>query len=498
MPSIKTKDVMTLSSLYKMGLAIACAGLVACGGGSGTSRGSNSNTTDDDDTDLISMTVNIPMYVQNASLEVHLAGRAEPIYTNNDFTGFETEEIELQKDDLQKVLVVTLSSKTNSLIFDPIQIKNTPFNGKIHAVDTMANDLNINLTPLSESVYQRTLVRSGNLDFENPDYSLINIDHITKASTELNKFFNQAFNLKDFPKFSHSQSISAIQFEVRNQKQYINSFLSLGMLNLWQSKFPNSTNSYVDLSTNIAIDLRDGYLDGRSIAGDSTSFLKLVTAPKNIDPALNNSLDIGLLQEEVRTTFGEDFKAYTLDIAEKSFQSILNPTGLNALNYYEYYQDYAQATSTSTFRWTGAGDYRAAFGFTSTATCETSALPCKQGLNADDIGARFTDIEYLVGTHTVQNCKVEILASGDVRLTKGNQTIAGQINRDKSDNLLRVDGTTRHYILNVGSGEIRPPHFLQFEVKNAEIVSARTGNSQNLYPSLTDLTFGTDDIQSCS
>lgn len=105
MPSIKTKDVMTLSSLYKMGLAIACAGLVACGGGSGTSRGSNSNTTDDDDTDLISMTVNIPMYVQNASLKVHLAGRAEPIYTNNDFTGFETEEIELQKDDLQKVFV---------------------------------------------------------------------------------------------------------------------------------------------------------------------------------------------------------------------------------------------------------------------------------------------------------------------------------------------------------------------------------------------------------
>ena len=93
---------------------------------------------------------------------------------------------------------------------------------------------------------------------------------------------------------------------------------------------------------------------------------------------------------------------------------------------------------------------------------------------------------------------MEILPSGDVRLNKGTQTITGQINRDVSDNLLRVDDTTQHYILNVGSGEIRPPHFLQFEIKNAAIVSARTGSSQNLYPSLDDLSFATDDIQSCS
>lgn len=93
---------------------------------------------------------------------------------------------------------------------------------------------------------------------------------------------------------------------------------------------------------------------------------------------------------------------------------------------------------------------------------------------------------------------MKILASGDVRLNKGTQTITGQINRDLSDNLLRVDDTTQHYILNVGSGEIRPPQFLQFEVKNAAIVSARTGSSQNLYPSLDDLSFDTDDIRSCS
>lgn len=499
MPSIKTKDVMTLSLLYKSCLAVTCAGLIACGG-SGTSRGNSSTIDDgDDDTEMLAINVNVPMYVIDASLEVQIVGQDEPIYSNNNFTGFETGDIEVSVEDTADIVVVTLRANENSQMFDPIKARNTSFSGEIHAIDTIAKNLDINVTPLTEAVYQRTLFRSGNLDFDQPDLSMINVNHMVVSSSELNKVFNQAFSLSEFPRFSNTQSIKNIAYNARDKRPYINSFLSLGMMNLWQTSFPNSENNYVELAQNIGVDLRDGYLDGRSVEGDDTAFLALVNAPKNVDPTKNNLIDIGLRQEDARTTFGEQFKLATLKIALDNNQTIFNPDGVEELEDYSYYQDGRQNTGSSIFRWTGAGDYRPAFGFTTNATCETSIYPCKQGLNADDLNGTYTNnIEYLLGTHQVGSCTVKILASGDVRLNKGTQTITGQINRDLSDNLLRVDDTTQHYILNVGSGEIRPPQFLQFEVKNAAIVSARTGSSQNLYPSLDDLSFDKDDIRSCS
>ena len=499
MPSIKTKDVMTLSSLYKMGLALACAGLVACGGGSGTSRGSNSNTTDgDDDSTKLSFEVLMPMQVQNASLNVYMIGKSEPIYSNNNFTGFSTDPILVNTEDSNKLIFVTLSPNSNSLVYDPITDKYTSFDSSIHSINLVRNNLTITLSPLSEAIYQRSLVRSGNIEFENPDISLIEAKHINASYNEITQTLNQAFNLTNFPNMNYGQSIRAVEYNSKNPKPYLNVFVSLGMMQLWHNTHPTSGNSYVALSKNIGIDLRDGYLDGRTIHGDNTSFLKLVTAPKNLDPSKNNPIDIGALQESARTTFGESFKQATIEYADATSQDILNPEGLIELEEHSYYQDTAHSDTGTRLRWVGAGDYRAALGFVSTALCETSIYPCRQGLNADDILGSISDIEYLVGRHQVQNCQIDILATGDVLLTKNSQTITGQINRDQSDNLLRTNDTTRSYLLNIGSGDMQRPHFIQLELQNSVILDARTGYSQNKFPSKSDISSDTNEISSCS
>lgn len=500
MPSKTTKDVMTMSSLRHLSIALCCATLMACGGGgSGTSRSQdNSTDTEQPAEDTVSMNVLIPMHVKNATLKVYLAGKSDPIYSQSNFTGFETADIDVAQSELNKVLVVELIGNDSSTMFDPIKQTDVPFQGTLHAVNTMKNNLSIVLSPLSEAVYQRTILRAGNLDFSAPDWDLIESKHISKSVTEINTVFNQAFNLTNFTKFSHSQSISALSYDSKNEKNYVNTMLGLGMLNLWQQRYPNSVNNYVELATNIGIDLRDGSLDGRTIQGDNSTFQKLVDAPKNTDPSKNSLEDIGAVQATARRSFGEDLKQATLDYATQSYQQITNVDGFELLSDMDYYQTEIFGNSSTIYRWFGAGDYRPAFGFTGNATCTSSAYPCLQGLNADDTGTERSQIEYLIGTHKVQNCQLEILASGDVTLSKGNKVIIGQINRDQSDNLLRLDTATQSYLLNIGAGEIIPPHFIQLEVKNAQIVDAHTGNSQNKFPALQDLSFGDDDIRSCS
>ncbi len=505
MPSIKIRHpenagICSRSVFSKTALVMLCTGLMACGGGSGTTRMNTDEETTPTPVTSINITAHMPMHIQNAILEVRVLGDEQPTYSNQDFTGFNALIDTLTIDHQHKLVWVKLSGNDQTTMYDPILNRYVPFKGTLNAILSIQDKMVINLTPASEAIFQRTLVRAGNLDLSQPDLSLVQAKHIDKSTSEINASLNNAFNVSSFPELSNSQSISLVSYNEGSSRAYLNTFLGLGLLNLWKIKQPDAQNTYLELAQNIAVDLRDGYLDGRSIVGDHTEFKALLNAPRNEAPEYNNLLDIGTRQQESRETFGAELKNATLAYAtsDLALQQVRYPNGLLALQSYSYYTQENIINSTGRFRWNGAGDYRPAFGITTSAECQgVSINPCKQGLNADDIATNYSDIEYLIGTHTVGSCTVKMLPSGDVQLIRNSSIYTAQINRDLTDNLLQLDSASRHYLLNIGTGEIKPPYFIQLEIRDAQLINAKTGYSQNFYPLQGDIEVTSDQISSC-
>jgi hypothetical protein len=492
MPSIKTKQSVSTGLWSKSVLILLCSGLIACGGGSsGTTRISDDNTQPDTTTpeSVFKISVRMPMQVKNSHLRIQVVGDSIPLYDNQDFSDFDALVDNVPINNYRnKLLSVKLTGLDNSTMFEPILKRFVPFHGEINAIAMIqGSTIDITLSPFSEAIYQRTLVRAGNLDPSHADLTLIEAKHLSKARSEVNASLNGAFDATQFPLFNTDQSIRLVQYSTMSSRNYINIFTGLGLLNYWIKLYPKSQNTYLELAQSLGTDLRDGSLDGRTFAGDNTDFSPLITAPKNIDPALNTLLGIGETQKTTRESFGNALKTATLDYANTNFQSIINPEGLKALQNFSYYSTDYSVDTASAVRWSGAGDYHRAFGFSSDEKCQgISAYPCKQGLNADDTGNEISAIDYLIGIHQVGSCKIEIFPNGNVRLTQNNQVYNASINRDVSDNLLRLDQASQHYILNIGAGENMPPYFMQLEIKNVHIISAKTGNADGFYP--TELT----------
>ncbi len=510
MPSIKIKPSLTFGLLSKSIIMVLCSTLVACGNNSSTTR------TDKNEEDIteeqknpvnFALTVRMPMQVQYTTLQVQILGEDELLYENKNF-GFSGNIAEFdviidklsRSKYLNKIAWVKLTGDKDSRMYDIVSNQFVPFEGEMNAlIELKGNNATINITPASEAIFQRSLVRAGNIDMTKPNVHLIKKAHIDKAEIEVKSSLNGAFDTSQFPKFNTSQSIVLLHYQQNSEQNYINTFTGIGLLHMWAKEQPQLSNPYLSLAQNLAIDMRDGYLDGRSIAGDDTKFIAfnaVQNTPKNIDVEKNNLQDIGKLQYDIRQAFGEQIKQATLDYANTSFQAIHNPMGMHALEKNNYYLSDNINNNFNRYRWNGAGDYRPAFGIKSndnTISIDNACqpmppYPCKQGLNADDIGTYYSDVEYLIGTHQVGECKIEMFPNGDVRLTKGSEIIQGSINRDMSDNLQQISLDNKHYVLNIGAGEKKPPHFMQLEIQNVNIIQARIGSTiDNFYPDLKQL-----------
>ncbi len=138
--------------------------------------------------------------------------------------------------------------------------------------------------------------------------------------------------------------------------------------------------------------------------------------------------------------------------------------------------------STTFIRIDGAGDYRRAVGFTTTATCNGSTYPCKQGLtsiNLSDPNLPATD--YLVGHYedTSTGCQLNFRANGQIDLSKGSQIYRAALSADSTDNLLQTDAASSSYLLNSSSAEpnntTQQYNFIQLSIKANKIISAKAG-----------------------
>lgn len=483
-------------SYSALALAVSISGLLLTGCGGSTSSAPATSTTPPpalSPAETLTVTVRMPMQVQHARLVVSVPAIQKTLLDQADFSDFDAVIKDLKLADYQhQLLLVTLTPNANSTIYDAVTDRFVPFaRGSLHAlIQISGNTVQVHLTPASEAIYQRSLVRAGQVDFAQPvDPALIQPQHLNKATQEVNSALGNAFVVSLMPRFN--SPISSWQTSgTTAQSDYTNLFIGLGLQHYLVKRYPQTVDSYVTLGQSLGVDLRDGSLDGRSLAGDVTAFDSLVqpAAPRNSDPARNTLYGIGDQQKTTRESFASAVQSATLDYAYRHNQNILNPANYAALQQASLFQPLRFSADSSTqVRWTGAGDYRRAFGFTGNELCNNSSVvPCRQGLNADDINTDRSDIDYLIGVHQAGTCRIQILPSGDVRIgqTGGNTSWVGQINRDASDNLLRVGAG--HYLLNIGTGNTTPVDVIQLDIQDATIQNAIIGKSTNLYPQTLD------------
>lgn len=490
MPSIKKQYQGLKKVSSTLILSLLCSSiLVACGGGETTrvSPPVEDNETPPDTSPKMTLNVIMPVHVINANMQVQLATNSTPVYKNEKFTGFDVQLKDLDyRANSNKLYLVTLTGDNSSSMYDPILNKYVPFNGTMHALGMLSTTTQtIYITPATEAIYQRAVVRSNQFDVatKDIDLSLITNKHFSKSTTEVRNSLHSAFFTNTYPRFSNPQSISVIKHKTSNDSSYNNLFSGLGLLQYWFTKYPKTINTYLDLAHNIGVDLRDGYLDGRTIQGDKTAFKTIPAAPINYNPQNNTLLKIGALQQLTRETFGNEWKVATLHYATQvAFQTSYNPLGIKDLESLEYYTKSFDRDYDNLYRWLGAGDYRPAFGLTNTESCSNGLNPCKQGLNADDLETNINHVEYLIGTHQLNQCTIKFYPSGDVSISKGDKIYRSSVNRDLSDNMQQLNHDPQHYILNVGASENKPAYFLQFEVKDLKIINARTGYNYDIYP----------------
>ena len=203
----------------------------------------------------------------------------------------------------------------------------------------------------------------------------------------------------------------------------------------------------------------------------------------NIDPAKNTLINIASNQTNIRETFATSLKNSVLQLASYYKQPTLNPNGYDLLQMQSYAAGIPAIDSNTVFRINGAGDYRRAVGFAdTTATCNGSIYPCKQGITGVNIiNPNLPSIAYLVGHYAdaASGCQLNIRANGVLELTKGTQVFRSTLDADSTDNLLQVDKATHLYLLNSSTTE--PDNaaleytFVQVNIKANQVLGASAG-----------------------
>ncbi|MCR4530602.1 hypothetical protein [Acinetobacter venetianus] len=487
MPSLKSKQ--RLNQFICLGVSTLLLGTALVGCGSGESGAKNDSTP--------IVTVPKPKNFEIRT-PVEMRDVVVKVYDNFDNTLILEQQVSTTSNlslTLPKVLNtnrlyrIELSTKPSSLIYNFLNGQYESVSMSLHSivsVDVSNLTQTIYLNPNSEAIYQRALIRSGQLPNEVENPLEVSKLHLSLASQEVNLALLHAFNQINAPNLNHSYQLNIFGprdlSTTAGSNLFVNTFFSFGYIQQWANSNPNHT--FAEFTKNLAIDLKDGQLDAKKIHGENESLVSLVTStPDNIDPAKNNLLDITKLQENSRTIFANSLKQATLQLATTFQQKTTNPDGYALLEQKTYSGNSPIVNSLSAFRVSGAGDYRRAVGFVdTTATCNGSIYPCKQGITGINIvNPNLPSIEYLIGHYedSANNCQLNIRANGVLELIKGSQIYRSVLDADSTDNLLQVDKVNREYLLNSSSTEPNNTSldysFVQVKIKENQVQSASAG-----------------------
>lgn len=474
----KLRTYLGLSTL------ILSAALVGCGGGGSSSGNSPSTPTPVDPTPeaTTDVTVKSPVEMRNIQLKVY-DNTTNSVLLDTSIASLNSFNVKIPTAKLNRLYRVELTTQNSSQVFDPITLTYQNFSGTYHAFITpnSVSGRTLFISPSSEAVYQRAVIRSGQLPQEKIDPTRIEQLHVDLASQDVYRSLLNAFKDADIPSLSPANLL--MQYSSIKPSTYVDSYLSFGYLQYWLATHGGAT-TYQELTKSLATDLKDGYLDGKKLHGDQTTFTPMfIAAPDNIDPVKNTLLDIAANQKTTRDNFATNLKASILQLAKANSQESLDQTGYDLLQKKLYSGIVPIENTTDFFRIDGAGDYRRAVGFSGiTATCNGSAYPCKQGLTSINLSdPKLPATDYLVGHYedTSTGCQLNFRANGQIELIKGSQTYRSALSADSTDNLLQTDAASSSYLLNSSSAEpnnsTQQYNFIQLSIKANKIVSAKAG-----------------------
>ncbi len=487
MPSLKSKQ--RLNQLICLGVSTLLLGTALVGCGSGESEAKYATTPTVTEPKPKNFKIKVPVEMRDITIK---------IYDNFDNTLVLEKDITTTTDlqiTLPKVLNtshlyrVEINTSPNSLIYNFLTSKYENVSTVLHSivnVDVSNLTQTIFISPSSEAIYQRALIRSGQLPNESSTSTDISALHLNLATQDVNTALFNAFNRMNIPNLNTSYQLNIFGPQdvstVAGTNVFTSAFFSFGYIQQWANSHPD--NPFTEFTKNLAIDLKDGQLDAKKVRGDATSFESLIPpTPDNVNPEKNNLVDIVKLQENTRNLFASALKQATLQLATNFQQKATNPDGYTLLEQKAYSGNTPTITSTLTFRVPGAGDYRRAIGFVdSTATCNGSIYPCKQGITGINIvNPNLPSIEYLIGHYedSINNCQLNIRANGVLELIKGSQIYRSVLDADSTDNLLQVDKANREYLLNSSSTEPNNTSldysFVQVKIKENQVQSASAG-----------------------
>lgn len=474
----KLRTYLGLSTL------ILSAALVGCGGGGSSSGSSPSTPTPVDPTPeaTTDVTVKSPVEIRNIQFKVY-DNTTNSVLVDTSIASLNSFNVKIPTAKLSRLYRVEITTQNSSQVFDPITSAYQNFSGVYHAFITpnSISGRTLFISPSSEAVYQRAVIRSGQLPQETIDPTRIEQLHVDLASQDVYRSLLNAFKDADIPSLSPANSL--MQYSSIKPSTYVDTYLSLGYLQYW-STFHGGTTTYQELIKSLTTDLKDGFLDGKKLHGDQTSFTPIFnSAPDNIDPVKNTLLDIAANQKTTRDNFASNLRASTLELAKANSQQLLDQNGYDLLQKKLYSGVVPVGNTTDFFRIDGAGDYRRAVGFSGiTAACNGSAYPCKQGLTSINLSdPKLPATDYLVGHYedTATGCQLNFRANGQIDLIKGSQTYRSALSADSTDNLLQIDAASSSYLLNSSSAEpnnsTQQYKFIQLSIKANKIVSAKAG-----------------------
>ena len=492
MPSMTTNPIQL--ALKTLGIAAITLCLINCGGGSssGTSATGNSSTSGQTTLKDNEIEVLLPFEMRNVNLKLVDFLTNQTVSEVLNFSGnSKVLQFPIQKPN--QLYRLEISTNANSQIYNPLTDQyndpsTEPFLGtyKAFIFPTFTDRRSFIITPVSNMIYERTLVRAGQLPGETIDPSKVKDYHLNFATDDVNAALMNIFKSTSTPLLTKGTLALGAKSYASNNQLYIDTFKSFGLFNYWY-KQQSSLQTYQKLTQNLTTDLLDGYLDGKTILGGDNNFVKLVTTVPNTDPTMNNGPALAETQKTARVGFANLLKNATLDLALDQRQDIIDPKGYDALGKSSYLGSIPTATESGV-RTAGAGDYRLAVGFTgSTDKCFESTVPCKQGLTGINIATNksFPSIDYLIGRQTnTSGCVLKIRPEGEVELSNASQSFSGNLNAEGIDNLLQVNAANNLYTLNVGSeSNVAGQYdFIQLTIRNNVVTNAVAGRDTRKAP----------------
>ncbi|MDF8293537.1 hypothetical protein P1I32_014360 [Acinetobacter baumannii] len=494
----KEIKVCTYLGLTTLFLSVA---LVGCGGGSSSGGSSNTPKPSEPTPEVMTdITLKTPVEMRNVQLKVY-DNTDNSILIDTQVASLTSYDIKLPSTKLNRLYRVEVTTQGSSQVFDPTKSEYQNISGVYHAFITPSSISNKTqlISPSSEAIYQRAVIRSGQLPNETIIPTRIEQLHVDLASQDVYRSLLNAFKDTNIPSLSPASTLTILnllKYSTTKPSTYVDSYLSFGYLQYWSS-IHNTNSPYQDLTQSLATDLKDGYLDGKKLIGDKTSFTPIFTsAPDNIDPAKNTLLDIAANQKVTRDYFATNLRAATFKLADLQDQSHLDPIGYDLLDKKQYSGIIPAGNTSEFFRIDGAGDYRRAVGFSGiTATCNGSAYPCKQGLTSINISdPKLPATDYLVGHYedSTTGCQLNFRANGQIELIKSSQSYRSALSADSTDNLLQTDAASYSYLLNSSSSEpnnsTQQYNFIQLNIKANKIVSAQAGLDSRKAPDVLQTT----------